>query len=120
MPRNPARFLRLTSTAFDAAASTIQMSPRTIKLARTVLVEGVPAGPLALQAGVTRQAIESACRRIYAAWIDDQKPPVGWRHVSLFAPPALASAFEKDVAKARIEADMTTRMAAQQIERKMP
>lgn len=108
MRRSP-RYLSLSLEAFQAASTGLRMEPGNVELARAVLVEGATAKAVAERAGISRQAVEKTCRRIYQAFIRSQNPPHGWRHVCLFAPPELAEDIERAVAKARVAADLEAR-----------
>jgi TrfB plasmid transcriptional repressor len=64
------------------------MTIDTVRLARRILVEGVPPSEIAKETGLSKQRVGAMVNRVLAV---AKGIPKGWEHVEVWLPPELAA-----------------------------
>lgn len=90
---------KMTADEFDALQPRLgRLTVDTVKIARTVLVDGVRPVDAATQYGTSRQRVNAIIRRFEEA---TREFPTDWRRVDVWLPPELAARVEQMAQEAR-------------------
>lgn len=104
--------MRLTDEQFsDVRAGLKNVTARVERMARAVLVDGMPPRTVATQEGVRRQAVYVAVNRFQQAFLEQIQCPLGWEVVTVKLPPAMARTVRHMEQKALQERQEATRCA---------
>ena len=94
---------RTNETEFLMVESFLRISPKRIKSARSVLLDGMSCQDVAIKIGCTRQAVSQTVIQIkkmierYRSAIPEAKIPPGWEEFTIVAPKHLIERFRDEV-----------------------
>jgi hypothetical protein len=88
---------RLTAAEFDAILPHLQrreFEEKNIRAIRSVLVDGVMQKAIAVELGLTKEAVSSLISRAWKSHLEHGERPPGWRKVEVILPPEFADLVE--------------------------
>lgn len=94
--------LTLDAAAFSRLVRSRKFQPRTLEIARRLIVDGEQARDLAHAYGLAVSRIYNIGMQVAAAY-QAERIPSGWVETTLVAPAALVRDFERQISKARKE-----------------
>lgn len=97
---NNGKTMKLDAAAFERLARKRKFQPRTLEIARRLLVRGEKARELAHAYGLNIQRIYNIGMQVSAAYQAERLPP-GWIEVTICGPEKMIRDFERKVAEAR-------------------
>lgn len=94
---------RLPASDFERVARHTRLTPKSLAIAREVLVEGKEMAEVGTRHHVTRQRVMAIRDRFYSAYLHNSMYPPGWVRASVCAPKEMLDSFLTTVEQERIK-----------------